>query len=85
MAYILFTYPNCPHCRDVKSYLNGREVKYEEVNAGLGEGKVKFRDFYSKNKDKIHRENDGTITLPILSSGEGVFQGLEDIAKNINL
>jgi glutaredoxin len=85
MVYTLFTFPNCEKCREIKNYLKEKQVKYEEVNAGLGEGRAKFRDFYSKNKDKIQRENDGAITLPILSSDERVFQGLERIIEKINL
>ena len=46
MGYILYSFPNCTKCNEVKSHLKGKEIKYEEVNAGIGEGREKFRDFY---------------------------------------
>lgn len=85
MEYTLFTYPNCEKCNEVKNYLKEKQIKYEEVNAGLGEGKTKFRDFYSQNKDKIYRENDGSIKLPIFKYNGTILQGLDGIIDNLNL
>lgn len=85
MEYVLFTYPNCGKCNEVKNYLKEKQIKYEEVNAGLGEGKLKFRSFYSENKDKIQREKDGSIILPIFKYNGTILQGLEGIIDNINL
>lgn len=84
MKYTLYSYPNCPKCAEVKNYLKEKGIKYEEINAGLGEGKVKFRDFYSKNKDKIQRENDGSIFLPIFLKEGEIIQGLEKIIASLN-
>jgi glutaredoxin len=85
MEYTLFTFPNCEKCREIKNYLKEKQIKYEEINAGLGEGKVKFREFYSENKDKIKREGDGSISLPIIKYNGTVLQGLEGIINNLNL
>jgi len=85
MTYTLFTLPNCGKCNEVKNYLKEKEIKYEEINAGMGEGMTKFRDFYSKNKEHIKRNEQGTISLPILEHDEKILQGLEGITENLNL
>jgi len=79
--YKLFTFPNCSHCSDVKKYLKEKKIKYEEINAGIGEGRKEFREFYLSNKDKIKREEDGTISLPILVDNKELVQGIEKILK----
>lgn len=84
MGYILYSLPNCLKCSEVKEYLKQKGIKYEEVNAGLGEGMKKFRDFYSKNKDRIQRENDGAISLPVFVNNGNIFQGLEKIITSLN-
>jgi glutaredoxin len=84
MEYALFSYPNCQKCGEVKGYLEKKEIKYKEINAGIGEGRMKFREFYSQNKDRIQRENDGTILLPILLREGEIIQGLEKIISSLN-
>ncbi len=79
MVYQLFTYPNCHKCADVKKYLKEKKIDYKEINAGLGEGKKIFQEFYVKNRDIIKREENGTISLPILIEDGKIFQGLEGI------
>jgi glutaredoxin len=84
MENILYTFPNCDKCSEVKKYLNKKEIPYEEINAGLGIGKKNFRIFYNENKDLIQR-NDGGIILPILFSDSGkILQGIEKIINSPN-
>lgn len=83
MGYKLFTYPNCPKCSEVKKYLKEKNMSYEEINAGLGDGKKIFQEFYVKNRGKIKRDEHGTISLPVLIDNEKIFQGLEDILHSI--
>jgi len=84
MGYILYSFPNCPKCTEVKGYFKEKGIKYEEINAGLGEGRVKFRDFYSKNKDKIQREKEGGVLLPVFVNNGEIIQGLEKIIAYLN-
>jgi len=84
MDYLLYSYPNCSKCEKVKEYFKEKGIKYREINAGIGEGRVKFRDFYSKNKDKIQRENDGAVLLPVLVKEGEIIQGLEKILSSLN-
>lgn len=82
MGYKLFTLPSCEKCTEVKKYLKGERINYEEINAAIGEGKIEFREFYNKNRKDIQRESDGAISLPILVYDEKIFQGLEEIINN---
>lgn len=82
MTFTLFSYPNCTKCDEVKKYLNEKGIKYEEINAAIGDGKIKFREFYQKNKDEIKREKDEAIILPILLNEREIIQGIEKILEN---
>ncbi len=85
MKYKLFTLIGCEKCKEVKEYLKEKNINYEEIDAGKGAGKIDFREFYVKNKDKIEREKDGAVSFPILIHNEKIFQGLEGIInKNID-
>jgi glutaredoxin len=84
MEYILYSYPNCPKCENVKKYLKEKGIKYEEINAGRGEGREKFRKFYYKNKDRIQREKEGGVSLPIFINEGKIIQGLENIISSLN-
>jgi glutaredoxin len=79
MEYQLFTLPNCYKCKEVKDYLKKKGISYEEINAGVSKGKSQFNKFYVENKEKIKREESGTISFPILVHDENIFQGLEKI------
>lgn len=85
MEPILYSFPNCGKCDEVKKYLKEKGIKYEEINAGLGEGRIKFRNFYSENKDQIKRDGQGAIPLPIFEYNGKILQGLEGIIDNLNL
>lgn len=84
MEYTLYSLPNCSACNQVKTYLKEKGIKYNEINAGLGEGKINFRNFYFENKDKIKREENGAIPFPILSTDGEIIQGLEKIINSLN-
>lgn len=81
MEYKLFTFPNCDKCKKVKEYLKSQKIDFEEINAGIGDGKKQFRDLYSENREKIERDSTGTMALPILLCGDEIIQGLEKILK----
>lgn len=83
MKYTLFTFPNCNKCSKIKNYLEGKNIEYEEVNSGIGDGRKKFREFYLNNKEQIKRDDDGGgILLPILINEKDIFQGMEKILNS---
>jgi len=81
MDYKLFTFPNCDKCKKVKEYLKSKEIPYEEINAGIGEGRKQFRELYLQHRDEVERDSSGTMALPILLCGDEMIQGLEKILK----
>ncbi|VVB82188.1 Uncharacterised protein [uncultured archaeon] len=85
MTYKIFTLKGCHKCEEVKEYLKEKNIPYEEVNIGFGDGKKEFNEFYSKNRDIINQKRtaDKTINLPIISCEEKIFQGLEEILHSI--
>ena len=66
MTYQLFTFPNCGHCREIKTYLDSKGIKYEEFNLGIIDGKRAFGKIYPK-KVSILKKNDKGAELPILA------------------
>ncbi len=62
MKYLLFTYPNCPKCDGLKSFLGATELGGDEYNLTCKEGKLKIRDYLNV----IKRDEKGGIILPTL-------------------
>jgi glutaredoxin len=83
MKYKLFSIKGCEKCEKVKEYLKNKNIDYEEINVGFGEGLVEFREFYDKNRNSIKREDDRTVSFPIMAIDEKIIQGLEKITSEI--
>ncbi len=62
MDYMLFTYPNCQKCAELKRYLAETEFEGQEYNLTLKESKLKIREFL----DIIQRDDKGAIPIPTL-------------------
>ena len=62
MEYVLFTYPNCQKCEELKSYLKGTPLEGSEVSLVSKDGKLRIREFI----DIIRRDPKGAIILPTL-------------------
>ena len=64
-TYKLFTMPACDKCMAVKEYLKEKGMSFEDYNIA-GEGMEEFRRHYPKVKEKITRNEDGSLVIPIL-------------------
>jgi len=62
VKYLLFTYPNCQRCEELKKYLVGTELEGQEYSLILKESKLKIRDYL----DSIKRDDKGAIVIPTL-------------------
>ncbi len=62
MNYLLFTYPNCQKCEELKKYLAETELAGQECNLILKESKLKIREYL----DSIKRDDKGAIIIPTL-------------------
>lgn len=62
MNYLLFSYPNCPKCEELKKCLSETDLGGQEYNLVLKESKLKIRDFLSV----IKRDDKGAIIIPTL-------------------
>jgi glutaredoxin len=75
MEYLMFTYPNCPNCDELKSYLAGTDLKGEECSLTIKESKLKIREFLNV----IKRDEKGGIIIPVL-----IFQEEGQVAAVLN-
>lgn len=75
MKYLLFTYPNCSKCEELKGYLKETTLEGEEYNLISKESKLKIREFL---KD-LKRDEKGTIIIPTL-----VLQDEGEVAAVLN-
>lgn len=66
MEYLLFSYPNCSKCEELKEYLKEMNLQVKEYNLVLKESKMKIREFLSYLK----RDDKGAIIIPSLVSRE---------------
>ncbi len=62
MEYLLFTYPNCSHCEDLKKYLKQIPLSGQEYSLVLKESKMKIREYLKILK----RDAKGGIIIPTL-------------------
>jgi len=60
--YLLFTYPNCQQCEELKKYLPETDLEGREYSLLLKESKLKIREFL----DIIKRDEKGAISIPTL-------------------
>jgi glutaredoxin len=62
MDYLLFTYPNCQKCEDLKAYLRETGIEAAVYKVEEKEGRLKIREFLPS----IKRDDKGSIILPTL-------------------
>jgi glutaredoxin len=62
MDFLLFTYPNCQKCEDMKAFLKTAAITAREYKVEQKEGRLKIRDFLGQ----IKRDEKGSIVLPTL-------------------
>jgi glutaredoxin len=62
MECLLFTFPNCAKCEELKKYLKEANLEVQENNLVLKESKMRIREFLNY----IKRDDKGAIILPSL-------------------
>jgi glutaredoxin len=62
VKYLLFTYPNCQKCEELKKYLAESELEGQEYSLILKESKLKIREYLAS----IKRDDKGAIIIPTL-------------------
>lgn len=62
MECLLFTFPNCTKCDELKKYLKEVNLEAQENNLVLKESKMRIREFLNYLK----RDDKGAIILPSL-------------------
>ncbi len=62
MDYVLFTYPDCSKCLELKAFLKGTPLTGEEMSLVQKEGKMRIREFLPL----VKRDEKGSIILPTL-------------------
>lgn len=75
LKYLLFTYPNCSKCEELKEYLGKTALEGQEYSLILKESKLKIREFLRV----IKRDNKGAIIIPTL-----VLQEKGEVAAVLN-
>lgn len=62
MDYLLFTYPNCGKCEDLKAFLAAEKLPAQVFKVEEKDGRLKIREFLSN----VKRDDKGAIILPTL-------------------
>lgn len=91
--YKLFIMPACDKCVAVKEYLKEKTIQFEEHDLA-DEGMEEFRKHYPNVKEKVTRNEDGSLVIPIMlffdESGSIVnfankIEEIKHIIENISL
>ncbi len=67
MDFLLFTYPNCSKCEDMKAALREAAITAETQDVAETEGRIRIRTF----RPRIKRDAQGAIILPTLVCRDG--------------
>jgi glutaredoxin len=62
LNFLLFTYPNCRKCEDLKAYLKETAIAAREYKVEEKDGRMKIREFLGH----VKRDDKGSIILPTL-------------------
>lgn len=64
--YKLFVMPACDKCTAVKEYLKEKGMQFEEYDLTAAKGMDSFREYYPDIKEKVTRNEDGSLVIPIM-------------------
>jgi glutaredoxin len=67
VKYVLFTYPNCHKCEDMKTALKQAAISMEVQDVAEKEGRVRIRTYLPQ----VKRDAQGAIILPTLVCQDG--------------
>jgi arsenate reductase-like glutaredoxin family protein len=62
MDYLIFTYPNCQKCEDVKAVLDQASIRAEIYNLVDKQSRLRIKEFLGH----VKRDEKGSIILPTL-------------------
>ncbi len=66
LKYKIFTMIGCDKCETAKAYLEEQGIEGSEVNISDDEGVVELRHIYPKLKDKVERDESGSLPVPLI-------------------
>ena len=62
MDFLLFTYPNCQKCEDLKAFMSAEKLPAQVFKVEEKDGRLRIREFLSS----VKRDDKGAIILPTL-------------------
>ena len=62
MDYLLFTYPNCSKCEDLKAFMAAEKLTPQVFKVEEKDGRLRIREFLGS----VKRDDKGAIILPTL-------------------
>ena len=83
--YLLFTFPNCEKCEDVKDYLEKISISSDIINLKDPKGYKRFQNYYKELREKLKRNEDNSVVLPVMLEVDDnnhikqVAQSLDDV------
>ena len=87
--YQVYILPNCEHCHKAIELMKQKNIEFEQISAGVSDGIARFREFYMKQKDKITRDANGTVVLPVVVYQENgsmrIHQGVEGLERFLGI
>lgn len=66
MKYKIFTTSGCDKCELAKQYFEKVGLQGQEVSIDDDEGLQELRELYPKIKDKVERDESGSLPIPLI-------------------
>lgn len=88
--YKIFTTVGCDKCESARQFINEQGIEGSEVSIADDEGVEELRKIYPQIKDKVDRQEDGSLPIPLVLFFDendeiiGVKHKQEDIEKFVN-
>ncbi len=71
MKYKIFTTVGCDKCEIAKQFFQEQGIEGTEVNIADDEGVSELRQIYPQIKDKVERQEEGSLPIPLVLFYEG--------------
>ena len=83
----IYTLPTCEHCHEAVRLMKEKGIQFEQIDTGSSDGLKQFREFYSKYREQVARDDSGCAVLPIIYENEKsiLHQGTDGLAKFLGI
>lgn len=83
ITFMIYGFDKCPHCVNLKAYLDEKEIKYEMADIRLNDAKKEaiYHEFYTKFDKEYDRVYYPTNVITLVKDGESISKATVGFSK----